>query len=333
MESNRDSIAHVLFEKLKNNADPLGAIRALISPQSPTFEDDHLDFKTTFDQGKGIPLADEKIKEMWSEALGGFANTGGGLIVWGIDARKVNGVDAAMKEILVPDVFAFQTKLKEWARNANDSPVADVEYAAFKAIGDEGFLLCLIPQSNHSPHNSEFIKNKPYIMRVGDSFIKIGPAQLRRMFYPQFCPDLKYSVKCSNNQHPAILDAFSVSLELSVENIGRGSAKDLFVVVKMRCDKRHEPQPTGLGNGDWEYRHPSAVSPGFLLKGFKCKSSLHPQLFSFIHNLTLKVHAITGLEIEIIVESYAENLAPSFYRGLIDSSAILDQRSIQLELV
>src|SRR6266446_9024331 len=50
---------------------------------------------------------DRKLKEIWSECLGAFANSAGGILIWGIKEPKriAEGLD------LVPDVKAIQDRL------------------------------------------------------------------------------------------------------------------------------------------------------------------------------------------------------------------------------
>jgi hypothetical protein len=242
MALDRSSTAHVFFDELKASADPVAAVRKLINSTPPTMETDHLDFKTCIDQSNQsnpTMLQEEKIKAMWSEAVGGFASVGGGVLIWGIDARpdKVTKVDAAVKEILVPKVFAFQSRLKDLLKGANDPPVGNVEFLPVLASGDDGFLVCLIPASDRGPHNCEWLINKPYKMRSGDNFVNIPPALLRRMMYPQFSPALSIVVTPSfiPIDGPEVAQRRAkgtVWFTIQVTNVGTASAKDAFLNVQ-----------------------------------------------------------------------------------------------------
>jgi len=83
----RSSSAHVLFDQIK--AGGIGFLQGTVHSTPPTFEEEWLDFKGA------AATPPDKIKEIWSKALAGFANTEGGVLVWGIDARKdpTTGVD------------------------------------------------------------------------------------------------------------------------------------------------------------------------------------------------------------------------------------------------
>lgn len=53
----------------------------------------HLDFTTKHDSETGALDLDDR--KGLSIALSGFANAEGGVLVWGVDCRKVDGVDVA----------------------------------------------------------------------------------------------------------------------------------------------------------------------------------------------------------------------------------------------
>jgi hypothetical protein len=89
------SLAEELFEKIKGHTDPVAFLKAMADPASPpTFESDYLDFKARPEPDP----KNAKLKEIWYEALSGFANSGGGVLVWGIDARKdpATGIDVSL---------------------------------------------------------------------------------------------------------------------------------------------------------------------------------------------------------------------------------------------
>src|SRR3712207_3564197 len=103
------SNAKALFEKIRNQHDPFAFLAAIPSPPRPDpyFEEEWLDFK-------GYPMDEKNTKKIWSKALSGYANITDGLIIWGIDARKdpATGIDAAHGLRLIPDPYAFESKLR-----------------------------------------------------------------------------------------------------------------------------------------------------------------------------------------------------------------------------
>ena len=98
------SQAQYLFEKYIG-AGAVDLLKSLPSLPEKTFESDWLDFKT----GK---VRDEDIKLIWSKIVGAFANSEGGVIIWGVVAKKdpLTGIDAVSAIEPVPDVFAFKSR-------------------------------------------------------------------------------------------------------------------------------------------------------------------------------------------------------------------------------
>ncbi len=78
----RPSIAKEFFLKITCDPDPVAAIKKLTGSTSPTFETEWRDFKGA------AQINDQDAKKIWSKVLSGFANTQGGVLIWGIDARK-----------------------------------------------------------------------------------------------------------------------------------------------------------------------------------------------------------------------------------------------------
>lgn len=123
------SLARNFFERITKAGDPVAAIRSLINLTQPTFENDWLDFKREHpDPNQRDP------KRIWSEALGGFSNNQGGVLIWGIDARKtrVGGVeiDAAFGECLMNNPQGVKSRLIELQRDATNPPTTNVEIEA-----------------------------------------------------------------------------------------------------------------------------------------------------------------------------------------------------------
>lgn len=116
-------------------------------------------------------------------------------MVWGIRADRdgESGIDAVQEEMPVPDVEWLTHKLKEWQPPATDAPVRGVvQPVPLPGSVKEGFVVCLIPESNSKPHRSEFGKGgvKRFYMRVRDSTQECTVPILRQLFYPRYSPKL-----------------------------------------------------------------------------------------------------------------------------------------------
>ena len=91
---------------------------------------------------------------------------------------------------LIPDSWRFESRLRDWIRDATNPPVMGVEYKSYPGPTGEGFVICFIPKSDHKPHRVEWASQQ-YYYRAGDDFLLAQPGLLRTLFYPEFNPSLR----------------------------------------------------------------------------------------------------------------------------------------------
>jgi hypothetical protein len=202
------------------------------------------------------------VKGLWSKAICGFANNQGGSIVWGIDARKdpETNVDAANKVVHVKDPATLRSRLMELHLRATEPPLAGVESVAVYASGNSGpgFVVSYIPESDAKPHRAENMKNTPYMMRIGDSFIIPSPSILRNLFYPRSAPQLQILAGCEWQEPSTHIEPTDMEIwfRLHLKNVSAVTARDIFVIVKtlplglaIDCPNRVSTTETEFGTG------------------------------------------------------------------------------------
>jgi hypothetical protein len=239
------TLARSFYQRFLASDDRVAFLKALVNSSPPTFETEWLEFKM-YPQEDNDQKNDQKIKEFWCINLSAFANMQGGVLIWGIGAKKIDKVDAAWSHPLVPSPDALRTKLFELHHLATDPPLSGVEIEAVTVPNEDGkgFVICFIPQGVFVPYRAEFnIKN--YYMRVGDDSIIVSPVILRRLFYPQSLAKLEMRVILSSSRkeyegRPTDLWKYEVFLK----NAGRGTAHEVYVLI---CD--NVPYNTALGKG------------------------------------------------------------------------------------
>ena len=120
--------AQLLFEKITQCPNPPQALHDLVTNKEA--ESNFLEFK-----GAGR-IGDVPMKANWSTALSGFANTEGGVLIWGIRAaaNPSSGIDGAESLDLVPDPPQFAQKLRDLSLQATVDPVPGVEYRHYDAL-------------------------------------------------------------------------------------------------------------------------------------------------------------------------------------------------------
>lgn len=234
--NDRNSSAHRFFDRMKESPDRLAFMRDLVNSASPTFEGEWLDFK-------GAAKCDDKfLKEIWSKSLSAFANTEGGIIVWGIDARKDpdTGIDAAHEFSLSSNPAALKSRLLELHHEATDPPVSgvEIEYISDPSEEDAGFVICLIPESGFKPHRTKCVKNKPYYIRAGDNFVVPSPALLRQLFFPHTHSHLWVEVVSDWNAPSTMGEAensdekATIDFKVRLHNSGTATARDVYIVIQ-----------------------------------------------------------------------------------------------------
>jgi hypothetical protein len=267
-----------LFERLKDHpdfADQLAAVRSLVNAAHPMFETEYLDFKAGCAPPANNPIPDANVKKTWSEALAGFANTIGGVLIWGIDARKPAGgdVDAAHEFLLVPDPNALRSRLQELHHQATDPPVPGVELLAIADPVEKGngFVVCYIPESDYKPHRAE-LASKRWMIRVGDSFVDTPVPFLRNLFFPH-----RQSYMYLRVGRTSQLQVGQFTYRVRLYNEGPATAKDILIVVKRVHNLKvvapqswnHAPQSDG-----WHVRHPHPLHPGQMVHFFDIQIEL-----------------------------------------------------------
>lgn len=223
------SRAKDIFEKLRSQG--LAALDDLIADREP--ESLFLDFKRSPDDGTSRTLADEDSKNL-CKAISGFANSSGGVIVWGVDCRRdASGNEVAFK-MPVADAHGFNTKLQGAVSRSTIPPHPGVEILAMQgddATSSRGYVALHVPQSTFGPVRS--MKSNQYHLRTGSDFSVVPHDLLAGMFgrAPLAKVDLNMIF------HPARLDGnpghLTISFGLVAVNFGVVMAERPYVSVQL----------------------------------------------------------------------------------------------------
>jgi len=251
-------------------------LRGMVGSRPPTYEEEWIEFKSALHgpAGKQAPMNDEQIKSVWSESLSGFANTGGGVLIWGIEASKcpsasdpTKKIDAASGLRLVPHPESLKSDLLRLHHVATDPPVVGVRIEHVTEPDGRGFVVCFVPESEHKPHRAEFCKNKPYYIRTGDDFVVMPPSVLRSMFFPRAIPRYAVRIRCrGRNLHNATIA--KIDITVIIHNTGNATASEPFIVLRTRAWGNTAPSVHAhLG---WSHLH---VEDGI---GLVSRASIHP---------------------------------------------------------
>ena len=193
------SRAHELFERLREGG--CSALEQLIADREP--ESLFLDFKRSPQDGASKNLAPEDNKNL-SKAISGFANSSGGIVVWGVDCRRdsVTGSEVAEKHPLL-DASGFNTKLQAAVSRTTVPTHPGVQVLFFNESGQSpaGYVVVYVPQSLIGPIRA--LASNHYHVRTGSDFSFLSHDVLAGMFgrVPQPNVDLNLI------SHPARLNS------------------------------------------------------------------------------------------------------------------------------
>jgi hypothetical protein len=187
----------------------------------------HVDFKQKHDR-RHAKLEDDDKRNL-AKAVSGFANSSGGVLIWGI----------ADKQIIpkpIRDVEEYIDHLNELAPQVTDPTVPGIQSSWIPADSDSGsgFGLIHIPESELPPHRV-ILKydglQGHYFLRSGSVFIEATHTQLEDMFGRRPKPVLEFSMRLHRAGHGGGKQHFY--LVLGILNKGRGSARAPYLAVNV----------------------------------------------------------------------------------------------------
>jgi hypothetical protein len=180
-----------------------------------------MDFKCKNANDGSGPLHDDDRKNL-AKALSGFANSSGGVLIWGV--KKEDGKKGAYKMITNPENFVENLNR---ATAELVSPYVDsvLHQLLFVDESGAGVVVSFIPESDKTPHMALLPRNedKHYYRRVGDSFKVMVHYEVADMFGRRSRPklELALSARLSAASNPKK----TYDLHIVISNTGKAITK------------------------------------------------------------------------------------------------------------
>jgi hypothetical protein len=267
-------------------------IRAYIASQQE--ETLQLEFKTV----SSSDMSSRDDRRNFAIALSGFANSAGGLVVWGIDARKnSDGIDCAVSVSEIKDVSLFRSRLVELTGDAVSPRIDGILHKTVQEENGSGFAVTFVPESDSGPHMAKLGEDR-YYKRSGPSFYRMEHFDIADMFGRRRRARLRVEARVDGKDDRA-------RIILSLYNDGRGSARAPYLAFS--CPPPFQSNEYGLdGNGhEGMHRIPFRGSHLPLRYGEDENFVIHPLLSHDVASIWLG-HVPSGLprqdvEIEYLV--------------------------------
>jgi hypothetical protein len=186
-------------------------------------EGEILDFKRL--KNNTVPMHRDDIVN-YSIAVSGFSNATGGIIVWGIDARRGNdGIDGASKKERISGLNHFVSELYNKLPVVVEPGVEGVLHTAIEdpAGSDDGYVITFIPGGQGLPVMAKAKDTHRYYYRKASTFEIMSHWQLADRFGRRPQPKLTlrwHPFEYRPNEKWKIVETFSIDLV----NEGLGAA-------------------------------------------------------------------------------------------------------------
>jgi len=199
-------------------------------------EDLHLEFKSV----NKSDLSHPDDRRNFARALSGFANTSGGIVVWGVSAKKNRDeIDCAQKSDPVPKISLFCSRQQSLTGAWIDPPIKGVRhrYLCEDDAIDEGFAISYVPEGETGPYMVTLNKEYRYYMRVGDSFEPMPHSHVADRFFRKRRPRLKLYLTNRDSRVGRVGTSrrLEVDLIVGIKNEGKAIAKYPYLSINVRA--------------------------------------------------------------------------------------------------
>jgi hypothetical protein len=182
------------------------------------------------------PEFERPDKQNLGQVLSGFANSAGGLCIWGIEGAKgEDGIDCAQSTQPIIDIARFATEAKTLAAQylmPRFEGIA-IEPVLANADSTSGYLLVCVDRSNRRPHRSEAPDDKRYYKRAVDSFFAMEHYDIEDAFRRRSAPELSLLINPTRSPPRLIRQAtqITVDIEIAIRNEGSEMCRYPYVAI------------------------------------------------------------------------------------------------------
>jgi len=225
-----------------------------------------LEFKTKRTSSHGDFEKDDRAN--LGRELSAFANSAGGLLIWGIEAKKdADQVDCASSLKPISEIAKFLSQAKELSSQHLMPRHEGIKFHTIPSKTDSksGYLIVEIDRSDRRPHRSEAASDKRYYKRSADSSIMMEHYDVEDQFKRFVSPKLALKTRWRKGGFSQTRSSYaSYIMTASLENTSQVTAE--FVYLHFLGVSRSHGGPDSPGVIAITLRGPSIIH----LNGWQC---------------------------------------------------------------
>jgi len=203
-------------EKIFDKINSYQRVKDLIGKESESL---FLEFKEAYNND----ARHKDNADNYAKALSGFANASGGVLIWGIKAKK--GLAQELKPF--SEFKQYEADLQDLAGGWVFPSIDGLQVKSIESEDDpgRGFVLVLIPVSDKTPHINQ--REHRYYYRNGSNFLMMEHYQIDDMFGRRPKPKLDLIIHIKRDK---VNDNYN--LNVSIQNKGKATAKEVICKKK-----------------------------------------------------------------------------------------------------
>jgi Putative DNA-binding domain len=213
----------MLFADLKS--DGFAVLEKLVSERIE--ENFYLEFKQKANANTDDLHKDDR--RALGEALSGFANATGGLLVIGVKTENRNGIDVATELVPISNIDRVADRYRSYINECISPYLAGIEVLTLKNATDDGLIAIQVPVGVNKPYMSMAPGHQKYFRRVGVGFVPMQHYEIEEMMRMKTAPSLKLALAFASAGSTS--GRGQITLRFGVTNESRTLAKYPYIAV------------------------------------------------------------------------------------------------------
>jgi len=184
----------------------------------------YLEFKRL----SGVNELDKDDKKNLAKCISGFANADGGIMIWGIDTKKIKDVDCAFSDMPINELETALSLMRSAVVDAT-SPILNgiiMDPIYKKDSVNTGYIKIYIPPTDGEPVMARYKENR-YLRRNNDGVRVMDHYEIMDMLGRRPRPELNlyYEIVPGGMSDGPNGKSIDFHIILGIKNIGKGIAK------------------------------------------------------------------------------------------------------------